>query len=169
MNNIKLIEYIKILEEYNIPEPVKNESTNLFIQIKKSIPGLNDNHAKLISKFIIHYFNIIYTPYQPKFIINDKYQNYKNSLTFIINELNDFLKIEFAIPIKSKYINIITGKSGYILENDIHIEDGNILEESYKKQIDIKIKIKLNKIFNYIMNIDYRIIYDREYKLKLIL
>jgi hypothetical protein len=141
LSNDDKLKYISKWEpvfKSKIPIYIKyvNEKISLFLEFYSYIETINNSYA-----------------------FYDKYEfNTPNSLNIIIEEILNYLDNSMfsKLKINYEYINIFTGKKGYMLENDIKFENGEILNKKIIENIEKDLKIILDERIEYILNPEYR-------------
>ena len=88
----------------------------------------------------------------------------KDNIDVFIRDNNDI-----KLNIINEYYNVVTGKKGYLLENDIRIEDGVFLNEKHQEKVDMELKKIIDNTLEFILEPSKRIVFEREKKLKRIL
>jgi len=132
-----------------------NEKISLFLEFYSCIETINNSYAFYVKN--IH--------------VKNEFNETRNCLNLIIEEILNYLdNSSFSkLKINYEYINIFTGKKGYMLENDIKFENGEILNKKIKEDIEKDLINILDERIEYILNPEYRKNFMRTKKLNRIL
>ena len=93
------------------------------------------------------------------------------SLRLIVDDVNKYIieDQKTKLNIVSEYYNLITGKKGILLENNVRLEDGKLINPKHQEKIDNTLKKIIDKRITFILEPDKISFYQREDKIKRIL
>jgi hypothetical protein len=107
----------------------------------------------------------------PNVVNNYGYISMSDALSLLKHDIENFIinDVDTKLNIIHEYFNVVNGKRGLLLEHNIRVEDGELLNKKHQDKIDdILLKI-VHKRIDYILSSSMRKQFDRELKIKRIL
>ena len=94
---------------------------------------------------------------EPKFP-KDYFELHK-ALEFIVEELNYFIvdNEHTMLNIVGEYYNVLTGNKGLLLDNNVRIENGKVLNTKHQKKINKEIEKNIDNSIEFILNPEIRV------------
>jgi hypothetical protein len=106
-----------------------------------------------------------------KYSYPDDYINLTKALELFNYDLKNFIKNDTNTKYKiiSEYYNGVTMKKGFLLENNIRVEDNNFLDSKINDKINKELKFLIDSRIEYILEPCKRKLFERSQKLKRII